>query len=223
MWGVAMREKTVVQYLKAIWCLQEQRHEQVTVTALTHCLARAPATVSQAIKKLSDANLILHKRYGPLVLTEHGRRTALTAIRKERVARAFLFNVLDMPWPQVAEESAGLSTALTSRLTERMYQTAGFPDVDPYGNPIPDQTGHLHPPTGTALGSHDTALDLRITRVVEGDRDLLERFHVLGLTPNSMVQLNRIDHAIGVLKVSTSAGEASIGLTIADQIYAITE
>lgn len=55
-----MRERTVVQYLKAIWHLQEQRPERVTVTTLTHSLTKAPATVSQAIKKLSNAGLVQH-------------------------------------------------------------------------------------------------------------------------------------------------------------------
>lgn len=217
-----MRERTVVQYLKAIWHLQEQRPKRVTVTTLTHSLTKAPATVSQAIKKLSNAGLVQHQPYGPIALTPHGRRAAVTAIRKERVARAFLFKVLDVPWPYVAEESARLSAALTCRLAERMYQAAGLPSFDPYGNPIPDRSGHLRWPTGTALGSHDATVDLHITRVIEHDRDLLERFHVLGLTPDSMVQIKRIDHTIGVIEISTSAGEASIGIAIADRIYAIT-
>ena len=216
-----MRERTAAQYLKAIWLLQVQCPAQVTVTSLSYWLSMAPATVSQAIKELCVADLVQHERYGPIALTAHGQHIATVAVRKERVARAFLFNVLEVPWPRVAEESSRLSTALSTPLAERMYQEAGSPDNDPYGNPIPGWNGHLHQPKGTTLVSHDPGETLRITRVAESNQDLLERFHILGLIPNSTVQIKRIDYAIGVVRVSASVGEANLGLHTADRVYAV--
>ena len=217
-----MQESTAIQYLKAIWHLQEHHHASVSVTALTHRLARAPATVSQAIKRLGEASLVYHERYGPIDLTDKGRSTALLAIRHERIARSFLCKVLGIPWPNIAEEAAGISLALTNTLAERMFQKAGSPTVDPYGHPIPDVTGHLSTVSDATLKSHSVAVDLRITRVVEGDRELLERFQMLGLTPNSPAQITHIDHAIGVIELDTSTGKASLGLTVAGQIHAVT-
>lgn len=217
-----MQENTAIQYLKAIWHLQEHDRAPASVTALIHRLARAPATVSQAIKGLSEAGLIRHERYGPVDLTDEGRRVTLVAIRHERIARSFLCKVLGIPWPNIAEEAAGISLALTNELAERMLQKAGSPAVDPYGHPIPDITGHLSKVSDATLKSHSVAVDLRITRVVEGDRELLERFQMLGLTPDSPAQVLHIDHATGVVELDTSTGKASLGLTVAGQIYAVT-
>ena len=72
-----MKENTAIQYLKAIWHLQEHHHASVSVTALTHRLARAPATVSQAIERLGEASLVYHERYGPIDLTDEGRKVAM--------------------------------------------------------------------------------------------------------------------------------------------------
>ena len=68
-----MQENTAIQYLKTNSHLQEHDRAPASVTALTHRLARAPATVSQAIKGLSEAGLIRHERYGPVDLTDEGR------------------------------------------------------------------------------------------------------------------------------------------------------
>ncbi|WP_449276672.1 metal-dependent transcriptional regulator [Leucobacter sp. GX24907] len=217
-----MKENTAIQYLKVIWHLQEHNRAPVSVTALTRRLTRAPATVSQAIKGLSEAGLIRHERYGPIDLTDEGRKVALVAIRHERIARAFLCSVLGIPWPNIAEEASGISLALTTTLAERMFQKAGSPIVDPYGHPIPDITGHLSKVSDAALKSHSVAVDLRITRVVEGDRELFERFQMLGLTPDSPAQITHIDHATGVIELDTSTGKASLGLTVAGEIYAVT-
>lgn len=216
-----MRETTATQYLKAIWRLEERGQTRIGVTTLTEHLGKSPATVSQAVRSLTATGLLTHERYGPITLTRHGRRIAVGAIRQERIARAFLDSVLSWPWPTIAEEAATLGTALNDELAERMHRTAGTPDTDPYGHPIPDPQGKIAEILDRPLSSFAAPATVHVTRVDDHDPDVLERFHALGIIPHTAVQIRRLDHATGVITLTTPCGPASIGQGSAEHISAI--
>lgn len=75
-----MPERTAAQYLIAIWLLQMQRQEQVTVTSLSYCLTMAPPPFHRLLRKLCGAGLVQHERYGPIALTAHGQHIATIAV-----------------------------------------------------------------------------------------------------------------------------------------------
>lgn len=216
-----MRETTATQYLKTIWRLEERGLTRVGVTTLTERLRKSPATVSQAVQSLAATGLITHERYGPIALTPPGRRVAVAAIRQERIARAFLHQVLSWPWPNIGEEAATLSPALNDELAERMHRTAGAPGADPYGHPIPDQQGNIARISDRPLSSFAAPMNVRVTRVDDHDTRILERFHTLGLIPHAAVQISSLDKATGVITLTTLCGPTSIGLGSAEHIAAI--
>lgn len=205
-----------------IWLLEEHDRTRVSVTALTANLARSPATVSQAIRGLTDAGLIRHNRYGAITLTSRGRDLAITAIRQERITRAFPFHVLSWPWPQVAEEAARLGPALNTARNACTLQP-----VHPASTPTVIRSlirADACPSSQTTpLGNCPGATGLCVTRVEERDQDLLERFHTLGLTPGAAVRIRQIDHATGIVTVSTGESDSTIGLTVASRIHATAD
>lgn len=119
--------------------------------------------------------------------------------------------------PKKRRRSVLPSTAVSRNACIRRQD---HPVLDPYGTPIPDQAGNLRQQPGATLAGHKCGVPLRITRVDEQDRSLLERFHALGLTPGTTVQITGIDHPTGVLTISTADHETRIGLTMSDRIYA---
>jgi Mn-dependent DtxR family transcriptional regulator len=62
-------------YLEAIVMLKEQG-EKATVTALSQSIGVKKPSVDWALKKLGDAGLIIHEKYGDVELTPEGASIA---------------------------------------------------------------------------------------------------------------------------------------------------
>lgn len=212
------REATIIPYLKTIWILQHEEHVRVGVTVLTERLAKAPATVSQTVRSLARARLIRHKPYGPIELTLKGEQLALAVIRHNRIARAFLYRVLDYPWPDVAREADGLLPVLHEDLANRLHAVAGSPQTDPYGNPIPG-TGAPTARQCRPLSEQPRDIELEILRVSDADPALLERFDALGLIPGRHVHVEQMDNATGVIRVRCNNKAHTIGVQAACRIF----
>lgn len=212
------RDATIIPYLKEIWILQHEERVRVGVTVLTERLAKAPATVSQTVRSLAEARLIRHEPYGPIELTLKGEQLALTVIRHNRIARAFLYRVLDYPWPEVAREADGLLPVLHDDLVDRLHMVAGTPRTDPYGNPIPG-AGEATTRPGRPLSEQRSGVELEILRVSDRDPALLERFDALGLIPGRHVRIEQRDHATGVISLICNHEAQAIGVQAAYRIF----
>ncbi|MBS3182426.1 metal-dependent transcriptional regulator [Leucobacter manosquensis] len=212
------RNATIIPYLKTIWILQNEEMARVGVTILSERLSKATATVSQTVRTLADARLIHHEPYGPIELTLKGEQLALKVIRNDRVARAFLYRVLDYPWPDVAREANTLMLVLHDDLANRLHQVSGSPLTDPYGNPIPGTKGEPNARKGRPLGDQPRGVELEILRVSDTDQALLDRFDVLGLTPGQLVRIEHMDHTTGVIYGTCNNTALTIGVQAASRV-----
>lgn len=91
-------------YLEAILNLSRSG-EPVRVTDIAANLNLAKASVTQALGILKERGLVTHHRYGPVSLTEKGKRYALTVHRRHEALLDFLVNVLQVD-PKIAEQDA---------------------------------------------------------------------------------------------------------------------
>ncbi len=91
-------------YLEAIAMLKEQGGI-VTVTALSKSVGVKKPSVYWALKRLSEAGLVLHERYGDVDLTLEGARIADEVCRRHKALFSFLTDVL-MVDPEIAEQDA---------------------------------------------------------------------------------------------------------------------
>lgn len=211
------RDATIIPYLKTIWILQHEEHVRVGVTVLTERLAKAPATVSQTVRSLTQARLIHHEPYGPIGLTLKGEQLALAVVRHNRIARAFLHRVLGIPWTDVATEADALMPVLHDDLANRLHKVSGSPLTDPYGNPIPG-TGASTVQRARPLSEQPINTELEILRVADTDPALLGRLEALELTPGRIVRVERMDHATEVIDVNCNNLEHTIGVQAARRI-----
>ncbi len=91
-------------YLEAIAMLKE--HEgRVTVTALSKSVGVKKPSAHYALKKLAEAGLVIHERYGDVDLTPEGARVADEVYRRHKALFSFLTDVL-MVDPEIAEQDA---------------------------------------------------------------------------------------------------------------------
>ncbi|MGJ0203956.1 iron dependent repressor, metal binding and dimerization domain protein [Leucobacter sp. gxy201] len=213
------QEVTIIPYLKTIWILQHEEQARVGITILSKRLSKAPATVSQTVRALTVARLIHHKPYGPIELTLKGEQLAIKVVRNDRIARAFLYRVLDYPWPDIAGEADTLMTVLHDGLANRLHLLSGSPLTDPYGNLIPG-TGASSPRGARPLTEQPLRTELEILRVPDAEPALLDRLHSFGLVPGRIVQVERVDDTTEVIELMCNDTARTIGIHSAHRILA---
>ena len=130
-------------YLKAIYHLSNHGSDSVSTNAIAKRIKTKASSVTDMIKKLADKDLANYKKYQGVELTELGRKTAVSVIRKHRLWEVFLVNKLGFSWDEVHEVAEQLEHIRSEKLTNQLDAFLEFPTVDPHGDPIPDRDGNF--------------------------------------------------------------------------------
>ena len=77
-------------YLKAIFHLERKYQAGVSTNALAEEMDTKASSVTDMIKKLSEKELVIYKKYQGVKLSELGGKTAIQVIRKHRLWEYFL-------------------------------------------------------------------------------------------------------------------------------------
>lgn len=107
--------QSIEDYLEIILLLSQQQ-EKVRVTDIAEKLNVAKASVSQAINNLDKLKLVHKEKYGPVTLTDKGRRIAYRVKTKHNILREFLVHILKVPY-DIAEKDACLMEHVVSHQT----------------------------------------------------------------------------------------------------------
>ncbi|WP_305069214.1 metal-dependent transcriptional regulator [Leucobacter tenebrionis] len=163
-------------YLKVIWGLQEWSDAPVSNSAIAEAAGVRLSTVSDALRKLADQELIGHARYGSVTLTDLGRQHAISMIRRHRLLETFLVQMLGYEWDEVHEEADRLEHAVSDGLIDRVDRVLGYPTRDPHGDPIPSADGRVHRPDAVILSAAPAPCRARIERISDADNEMLQYF-----------------------------------------------
>jgi DtxR family Mn-dependent transcriptional regulator len=157
-----------------------------------------------------------------LSLTALGRGTAVSVMRKHRLAELLLVNVIGMPYEEAHEEACRWEHVMSDAVELRLLQLLGNPTESPYGNPIPGleelQTSSqasgiedfrigvepLDQVLDTATGESVRVLVRRIAEPVQTDDGAMAVLRKAGALPGREVD-STLD-AEGVLVGSREAG-----------------
>lgn len=186
-------------YLKVIWSANEWTDQPVTPGALASKLGLAPSSVSEGIRKLADAGLVSHEKYGAVTLTPAGLAEALRIVRKHRLIETFLVDYLGYNWDEVHDEAEVLEHAVSDTFIERLAEQLGQPTRDPHGDPIPAADGSL--PGISLIVLPDIAPGSRVTvgQVSDADSEVLRLLDSLGIGLDAELQVLSGDaHAVRV-------------------------
>jgi DtxR family Mn-dependent transcriptional regulator len=209
----------VQDYLKAIYAL-ESEGQRVTTSALARRMGVSAPSTTAMTKRLAELGLVERLPYRGVALTDPGRRGALEVLRHHRLLERYLVDRLGLSLDEVHAEAELLEHALSEELEARIDAELGFPTHDPHGDPIPDRNLRV------VRGDDRTLLDLEpgtraaISRVPDGDSELLRYLGELGIVPGSDLEL--VAHAPfgGPVTVRTEHGEHAISRELADRIAA---
>jgi DtxR family Mn-dependent transcriptional regulator len=184
---------TMRDYLAEIYRLCDRGDGQadgyIGTSALADLLDVSAPAVNRMVNKLKDSGLLEHEPYQGIRLTVEGQQEALKALRRHRIAEAFLVKVMGFGWHEVHDEADQMGQGLTEIIAERMAEMAGNPTHCPHGEPIPTPDGQLPELHDLLLSDVEAGRDLQITRVRTREADRLEYLAALGLVPGTKLIL----------------------------------
>jgi DtxR family Mn-dependent transcriptional regulator len=138
-----MLTKTEENYIKEIFTIEQKTKVEVNTNAIAEKLATKPSTVTDMLKKLATKKLLIYTKYKGVKLNPKGKIIALSVIRKHRLWETFLVKKLNFSWDEVHEIAEQLEHIKSDKLTNRLDDFLGFPNVDPHGDPIPTKDGKI--------------------------------------------------------------------------------
>lgn len=175
--------------LKTVYAAGEWSDAKITLSQLSRTMGVSASTTSEAVRKLTDAGLLSHERYGGVALTEAGRVQALAVVRKHRLLETFLVEELGYSWDEVHEEAEVLEHVVSDRLLDRIDTRLGHPERDPHGDPIPRADGTVPQPGAHELADLPDGAAGVVARISDADPEVLRYFAELGLGLDVLVEV----------------------------------
>ncbi|BBX22152.1 transcriptional regulator [Mycolicibacter terrae] len=198
-------------YLKVIWTAQEWSPDKVSTKMLAEKIGVSASTASESIRKLAEAGLVDHEKYGAVTLTEEGRRAALGMVRRHRLIETFLVRELGYSWDEVHDEAEVLEHAVSDALVARIDAKLGFPQRDPHGDPIPAADGQVPTPPARQLWECADGDSGTVARISDSDPEMLRYFDGVGISLDARVQVLTRREFAGIISVALESPGAPGG------------
>jgi DtxR family Mn-dependent transcriptional regulator len=213
-----MRTEAIEDYLKAIYEI-ERNSGKTTTTDLARRLDVTPASVSGMIKKLAGLELVTHRPYRGVVLTEKGFKISMSVLRQHRLLELYLVEQMGLSWDKVHEEADKLEHVLSDYLEERIDFLLGHPATDPHGASIPDREGSMPKPAAMRLAELVAGQSATVAEIEDHDPELLRYIGRKGLLPQTRVKVLSIEPFDGPLTIRVEGSEHTLGKAVAHCIY----
>jgi len=211
--------EAVQDYLKAIYAL-ESAGERVTTSALASRMRVSPPSATAMTKRLAELGLVERAPYRGVVLTGEGQRCALEVLRHHRLLERFLADRLGLALDEVHAEADRLEHALSEELEAKIDAELGYPTHDPHGDPIPDASLRVDSTRERTLVRLAPGERASVSRVPDGDPELLRYLTGLGLVPGAEVEVLELAPFGGPVTVRTETGDHPISRELADRVGA---
>ncbi len=207
----------IQDYVKEIYKL-EASGRRVSTSALAVELGVSAPSVTAMLKKLAGLGLVEHERYHGASLTRKGERVALEVIRHHRLLEQYLSQTLGLPIDALHDEADRLEHALSEELEAHIDRTLGYPTRDPHGDPIPGPDLKLVVTDATPLSTLEPGTKAVVSRVPDGDGELLRYLASLKLTPGNRVEVRDSAPFEGPLTVRVGGEDHAISRELAAKI-----
>jgi len=214
-----MENQSTEDYLKGIYKLGAAGGG-VTTSALARHLGIGDGSVTGMLKKLAAKRLIRHVPYRGVSLTETGRKTALTMMRRHRLWEIFLVRHLGYGWDEVHDEAERLEHVTSVELERRLDEMLGKPDTDPHGEPVPTADGRLAPLKGKPLRDFSAGDRVTVIRVSDDSSAILLHTAKLGISLGTKLAVREKRAFDGSMVVTLGRREGHLSREVAAAIFA---
>lgn len=199
---------TEENYIKALFHLSHGTSESVNTNALAESMQTTPASVNDMVKRLSQKKLVSYQKYKGATLLPAGEKIALSVIRKHRLWEVFLVEKLDFKWDEVHEIAEQLEHIQSPTLIQKLDDFLGRPRVDPHGDPIPDENGHMKKLSRASVVDSDTGARGVVVAVDNDDAMLLQHLDRIGVRIGSKISIIEKMDFDGSVSVSIDSSKA---------------
>jgi len=189
---------TVENYLKTIYLgstAPGATQRLLPMGQLASAVGVTPGTATTMVKTLAESGLVKYEPYSGVALTRAGEKLAALVLRRHRLVELFLVQVMGLRWDEVHDEAELLEHVVSDRLIDRMDEMLGRPEADPHGDPIPDPDGVVKPQEAQTLLTCPLRTPVRVTRVLDQDKDFLRFVERHDLKPGRSIQVEIRDLA----------------------------
>jgi DtxR family transcriptional regulator, Mn-dependent transcriptional regulator len=188
---------TTEMYLRTILELEEEGVPPLRAR-IAERLHQSGPTVSQTVARMERDGLLNVEGDRHLVLTEAGRDSAVSVMRKHRLAELLLVNVIGLPYEEAHEEACRWEHVMSDEVERKVYELLNKPTRSPYGNPIPGLdvlTEGESAVSEAGLGERNLAFPglsgsvvvRRICESVQTNAGVLRQLHAAGIDPGATV------------------------------------
>ena len=212
-----MQSEAVQDYVKQIYLLQALSGK-ATTTELAERMGVSAASATAMVKKLAEMGLVEHRRYHGAQLTPAGERIAVEVLRHHRLLELYLTEALGLPWDSVHVEAERLEHVLSEELEAALDRALGYPSIDPHGDPIPGPDLSLPADTCRNLVELEPGDASTVSRVPDGDPELLRYLGGLGVVPAAAVTMVEKAPFGGPVTIDVGGARQSLGVTVAEMI-----
>lgn len=213
-------------YLLSILRLEEQK-VAVTIARLSDHFKSLPMaeglgtslpSVSAMLRRMAREKLVITNSSKVVNLTDTGRTSAESILRRHRLAERLVVDVLKVDLSQSHEEAHRLEHAISPYLEEKIVEALEHPTTCPFGHPIP----------GSAYKAKDGVLTLdnvnvgsvyTVDRLPEDDSELLMYFVENGFLPGTIFKVTDFSLPRGIITLECINRELVFSLTIAVLIW----
>ena len=163
------------------------------VADLAQRIGAKGSSVTQAVKRLSQKNLVTVVPYKGVQLTAEGVELAKSILRKHRLWETFLVDKLGFGWDEVHPLAEQLEHVQSEELVERLSNFLGAPKHDPHGDPIPQPNGQMPPVLGEPIGAFAKGHTIKVVRVEDAGSEFFDQLDAMNINlGNQEVNTNDI-------------------------------
>jgi len=126
--------ESMEDYLETIALLKEEGRT-VSVTAISKVMGVKKPSVDWALRKLSEAGLVLHEKYGDVKLTDEGAMLAEDVYKRHRMLRQFLVDILAIDDETANADACRMEHVLSRTSLSRLEMFIDFVLKNPHGTP----------------------------------------------------------------------------------------
>ena len=206
-------------YLKAIYHLELDANKGISTNAIAEKLATKASSVTDMVKKLSEKEVVIYKKYKGVTLTELGKTIAANVVRKHRLWEVFLVEKLNFSWDEVHDVAEQLEHIKSAKLIDQLDSFLGFPTHDPHGDPIPDKDGNLKTIEKSLLATLSKNESGICVGVDDSSSDFLQFLDKKGITLGKKITIIDKEDFDNSLSILIEDKKLNISNKIANNLY----
>jgi DtxR family Mn-dependent transcriptional regulator len=177
-------------YLRTVLELEEEGIPALRARLVERLGLSAPS-VSEGVRRLVDAGLMVLDEDRVVGLTEQGNAQAMRVMRKHRLAERLLVDVLGLEPQYVHDEACRWEHVMSDRVEKKLFDFLGQPTTSPYGNPIPGVEELDYEVLALADARGERVRLERISEQLQSAHGLMHELAEAGIVPGAEVEVRR--------------------------------